>query len=353
MTDAATRGNFQGSVCPHDCPSTCALEVEVLRDAGGVGRGIGTVRGAEANSYTAGVICAKVARYAERVHHKDRLLHPLLRNGPKGSGQFRRIGWDEALDRITHAFQERTAQYGSETVWPYYYAGTMGLVQRDGIHRLRHAMRYSGQQNTICTALCESGWQAGVGRFGGPDPREMAEADLIVMWGGNPVATQVNVMTHVTRARKARGAKLVVVDPYRTGTAAAADLHLALRPGDRWRAGLRGDARRLPRRVCGPRLHGADVGCAGRIGSASCRARDRTGRAASPASPSPRSRPSPRSTAEPSAPISAVATASPGAATARPRCTPSPACRPLPASGSTRAAAPSGPTGRSTIGTRR
>ncbi|MFZ4409295.1 MAG: molybdopterin oxidoreductase family protein [Paracraurococcus sp.] len=231
MTDAAPRGDFQGSVCPHDCPSTCALEVEVLRDADGVGRGIGTVRGAEANSYTAGVICAKVARYAERVHHPDRLMHPLLRSGPKGSGQFRRIGWDEALDRIAAAFQERTAQYGSETVWPYYYAGTMGLVQRDGIHRLRNVMRYSGQQNTICTALCESGWQAGVGHFGGPDPREMAEADLIVMWGGNPVATQVNVMTHVTRARKARGAKLVVIDPYRTGTAAAADLHLALRPG--------------------------------------------------------------------------------------------------------------------------
>ncbi|MBK1656750.1 molybdopterin-containing oxidoreductase family protein [Paracraurococcus ruber] len=224
-------GEFKGSVCPHDCPSTCALEVEVRRDADGVARGIGTVRGAEANSYTAGVICAKVARYAERVHHPDRLLKPLLRTGPKGSGQFREIGWEEALDRVAAGFAERTAKHGSETVWPYYYAGTMGLVQRDGIHRLRHAMRYSGQQNTICTALCESGWQAGVGRFGGPDPREMAEADLIVMWGGNPVATQVNVMTHVTRARKSRGAKFVVVDPYRTGTAAAADLHLALRPG--------------------------------------------------------------------------------------------------------------------------
>src|SRR3954452_14770280 len=232
MTTAKTTGgDYQGSVCPHDCPSTCALEVEVLRDESGVGRGIGTVRGAEANSYTAGVICAKVARYAERVHHPDRLLRPLLRTGPKGSGQFREIGFEEALDRVAGAFAERTAQHGSETVWPYYYAGTMGLVQRDGIHRLRHAMRYSGQLNTICTALCEAGWIAGVGRYGGPDPREMAEADLIVMWGGNPVATQVNVMTHVSRARKQRGAKFVVVDPYRTGTAAAADTHLAVRPG--------------------------------------------------------------------------------------------------------------------------
>ena len=230
-TAKTTGGDYQGSVCPHDCPSTCALEVEVLRDAGGTGRGIGAVRGAEANSYTAGVICAKVARYAERVHHPDRLTRPLLRTGPKGSGQFKEIGFEEALDRVAEAFADRAARYGSETVWPYYYAGTMGLVQRDGIHRLRHAMRYSGQLNTICTALCEAGWIAGVGRYGGPDPREMAESDLIVMWGGNPVATQVNVMTHVTRARKQRGAKFVVVDPYRTGTAAAADMHLALRPG--------------------------------------------------------------------------------------------------------------------------
>ena len=107
----------------------------------------------------------------------------------------------------------------------------MGLVQRDGINRLRHVMRYSRQAKTICTSICEAGWMAGVGRFIGPDPREMARSDLIVMWGGNPVATQVNVMTHIARARKERGAKLVVVDPYRTGTAAVADMHLALRPG--------------------------------------------------------------------------------------------------------------------------
>jgi anaerobic selenocysteine-containing dehydrogenase len=214
------------SVCPHDCPSTCALEVEVLD-----GTRIGRVHGARANSYTQGVICAKVGRYAERVHHPDRLTRPLLRVGPKGSGQFRPIGWDEALDRVAEAFQEAARRFGPEAVWPYYYAGTMGLVMRDGINRLRHVMRYSRQKKTICTASAEAGWIAGTGRFIGPDPREMAAADLIVVWGGNPVATQVNVMTQITRARKARGAKLVVVDPYRSGTAEAADLHLCLRPG--------------------------------------------------------------------------------------------------------------------------
>jgi len=214
------------SVCPHDCPSTCALEVEVLD-----GARIGRVHGAKANSYTAGVICAKVGRYAERIHHPDRLTRPLLRVGPKGSAQFREIGWDEALDRIAERFLAAAARFGSEAVWPYYYAGTMGLVMRDGINRLRHVMRYSRQKKTICTASAEAGWIAGTGRFVGPDPREMAKADLIVVWGGNPVATQVNVMTHISRARKGHGAKLVVVDPYRSGTAEVADVHLCLRPG--------------------------------------------------------------------------------------------------------------------------
>ncbi|HEY1411814.1 MAG TPA: molybdopterin-dependent oxidoreductase, partial [Rhodopila sp.] len=129
------------------------------------------------------------------------------------------------------SFTTVTERHGAAAVWPYYYAGTMGLVQRDGINRLRHVMRYSRQKMTICTPLPEIGWQAGVGATRGVDPREMAKSDLIVVWGGNPVSTQVNVMTHIARARKERGARLVVVDPYKTPTAAVADLHLAPRPG--------------------------------------------------------------------------------------------------------------------------
>ena len=214
------------SVCPHDCPSACALEVEVHD-----GARIGTLRGARDNPYTAGVICAKVARYAERVHHPDRLTRPLVRTGAKGAGRFREAGWDEALDLVAGRFADATEAHGAESVWPYYFAGTMGLVQRDGINRLRHVMGYSRQHNTICSSITEAGWYAGTGRFGGPDPREMAESDLIIMWGGNPVSTQVNVMTHVTRARKERGAQFVVIDPYRTPTAQVADLHLAPLPG--------------------------------------------------------------------------------------------------------------------------
>ena len=116
------------SVCPHDCPSTCALEVERLNK-----RTIGHIRGAKSNSYTAGTICAKVARYSERVHHPERLLHPLLRAGAKGTGKFVEITWDEALDRVADEFKTKAGKYGSETVWPYFFAGTMGIIQRDGI----------------------------------------------------------------------------------------------------------------------------------------------------------------------------------------------------------------------------
>ena len=220
------RPDLHYSACPHDCPSTCALEVERL-DAHTVGR----LRGAEDNSYTAGVICAKVARYAERIHHPDRLLHPLRRVGEKGSGEFRQIGWDDALDEIADGLVKAEQKFGSETVWPYFYAGTMGLLMRDGIHRLRHAKKYSGQHSTICTALSFTGFVAATGRLAGPDPREMAKTDLLVIWGTNPVHTQVNVMTHAARARKERGARIAVVDVYRTPTMAQADIPILLRPG--------------------------------------------------------------------------------------------------------------------------
>ena len=138
--DDAPKPETVYSVCPHDCPSTCALEVE-RRDA----RTIGRVRGSRANPYTAGVVCAKVARYAERVHHPDRLTTPLLRVGDKGAGGFREVSWEAALDATAEAFLRAEQRHGAETVWPYFYAGTMGHVQRDGIERLRHVKGYSRQ----------------------------------------------------------------------------------------------------------------------------------------------------------------------------------------------------------------
>ena len=223
------------SVCPHDCPSACALDVERAEPAPAEagGRRLGRIRGAEAQDYTLGVVCAKVARYAERQHHRERLAQPLRRIGEKGTGlgAFKPISWDDALDEVAEALTRATQRHGSETVWPYYYAGTMGLVQRDGINRLRHAMRYSREDLTICNALSDAGWCAGVGAKRGVDGREIKKSDLIVVWGGNPVSTQINVMTHIAAARRERGARLVVIDPYRTATAERADLHLAPLPG--------------------------------------------------------------------------------------------------------------------------
>ena len=225
LPDTASR-TIVHSTCPHDCPSTCALEVEKL-DTHHIGR----IRGAPANAYTAGVICEKVARYAERVHHPDRLTQPLRRTGAKGSGAFTPLSWDCALDEVAEQFVRAAQRHGAASVWPLFYAGTMGLVQRDGIERLRHVMRYSRQHSTICVTLVDAGWIAGVGAKMGPDPREMADSDLVIVWGSNPASTQVNVMTHIARARRERKAQLIVVDPYRTPTARVADTHLMLKPG--------------------------------------------------------------------------------------------------------------------------
>lgn len=226
IAEKPSRVRIGHSACPHDCPSTCALDVELLDE-----RTIGRVHGAKGNTYTAGVICAKVARYAERVHHPDRLMKPLVRAGTKGDGVWKEASWETALDLVAEKFTAAEEKYGSETVWPYFYAGTMGLVQRDGIERLRHAKKYSGFFGSICTNLAWTGWMVGAGRLSGADPREMAKSDCVVIWGTNAVVTQVNVMTHAVKARKERGAKIVVIDIYDNATMKQADMGLILKPG--------------------------------------------------------------------------------------------------------------------------
>ena len=224
--NAPAKIEIRHSTCPHDCPSACALDVEVID-----GSAIGRVRGSKLQSYTAGVVCAKVARYAERIHHPDRLKYPMRRSGPKGSGQFTRISWDEALDEIARRFDAAERDFGAESVWPYYYAGTMGIVMRDGINRLANVKKYSRFYGTICSTVARVGFAAGTGKVAGVDPREMAKSDLIVIWGTNPVSTQVNVMTHATKARKDRGAKIAAIDIYHNDTMKQADIKILLRPG--------------------------------------------------------------------------------------------------------------------------
>ncbi len=214
------------SVCPHDCPSACALEVEKETETR-----IGAIYGSQRNSFTDGVVCTKVATYAERVHHPDRLTVPLRRVGEKGAGRFEPLAWSDALDAIAEHFVQAEQTYDKTSIWPYSYYGTMGLVQGKALERFRHVGGYSSQKNTICSAMIREGWKAATGGTRGPDLLEIREADLILVWGGNPVHTHVNLMRHISWARKNRGAKLVVIDPYETPTAKLADMHLAPRPG--------------------------------------------------------------------------------------------------------------------------
>ena len=213
------------SACPHDCPSTCTLDIE--HDY----KNIFKIKGNKENSYTKGVICSKVSRYQDRTHNKNRLIYPMQRVGDKGSNNFKRISWENALNIVCEKFLEINKNYGSEAIWPYFYAGTMGLLQRDGINRFRHEFNFSDQYSTICNTLPQAGWMAGVGSLMGPDPREVKHSKIIVMWGGNPASTQVNFMKHVQNARKNNNAFLIVIDPYLTKTAKIADLHIKLRPG--------------------------------------------------------------------------------------------------------------------------
>ena len=155
----------------------------------------------------------------------------MRRTGPKGSGQFARISWDEALDEIAARFDHAEREFGAESVWPYYYAGTMGLVMRDGINRLAHVKKYSRFYSTICANIARVGFSIGTGKIAGVDPREMGVSDLVVIWGTNPVNTQVNVMTHAMRARKERGAKIAAIDVYNNDTMKQADIKILLRPG--------------------------------------------------------------------------------------------------------------------------
>ncbi len=212
------------SVCPHDCPSACALLVTAE------GGRLVTVTGDPGHPFTQGVICGKVRAYAERVHSPLRVLHPLRRVGVKGEGRFARIGWDEAIAEIAARWRAIIARHGAEAILPFSYAGTMGQVQYYAGHPLFHALGASRLERTICISTAYAGWAATVGAVTGNDSEQMVGADLVVLWGINAAYTSINVMTLVKQARRA-GAHVVAIDPYRTPTAAEADEHLMVRPG--------------------------------------------------------------------------------------------------------------------------
>ncbi|MBF0159542.1 MAG: molybdopterin-dependent oxidoreductase [Magnetococcales bacterium] len=211
------------TTCPLDCPGSCALIVRCEGDQ------LLDVAGNPAHPFTRGVICGKVARYRD-IQHGPRIDTPLLRQGPKGSGQFTAISWDEALDRIVDQIDRIRSTWGPEAVFPYYYGGTMGIVQRAACDRLTHRAGFTRMQKTICYPISETGWLAGVGRVIGPSATELRDSDLIILWGINAASTHINLMPFIKEARQ-QGARLIVIDPYRNRTARLADVHLAIQPG--------------------------------------------------------------------------------------------------------------------------
>lgn len=217
------------AACPHDCPDTCAIAVTVEGD--GPDRRAVKVEGDAGHADTAGFLCAKVSKYLERVYDPRRVRHPLRRVGRKGEGRFARITWDEAVAEIADRWKALIAAYGPQCVLPYSYAGTMGLVQGQGMdRRFFHRMGASLLARTICATAGAAGYKATIGASVGMEARHFAEAKFILIWGSNPVTSNVHLWRYVLEAKK-RGARVVTIDPYRTRTAAASDEHLAVLPG--------------------------------------------------------------------------------------------------------------------------
>jgi anaerobic selenocysteine-containing dehydrogenase len=212
------------SVCPHDCPSQCALSVTIE------GGRVIEVAGDSKHPFTRGVVCGKVHDYAERLYAPTRVLTPLKRVGAKGEGRFEPIGWDAAIEEIAHQWRRVIAQWGGEAILPFSYGGTLGLLQYWAGHPLFHALGASQLDRTICVTTAYTGWMATVGTVAGNDSEQMVDSDLVVLWGINASYTHINLMSLVKRARQ-RGAFIVCIDPYRTQTAKNADLYLQPRPG--------------------------------------------------------------------------------------------------------------------------
>ena len=211
--------------CPHDCPDTCAWEVTV-RD--GVAE---KLVGVKEHPFTRGGLCAKVSHYLERTYSPDRLRHPLVRTGPKGEGAFRRASWDEALALIADRLRAVVAEHGGEAVLPYSFAGTQGVVQGQSIDRRFFAhLGASRLERTICGHAALAGQVEGAGTGVGLRPQDVEHSRLILLWGTNTIVTNLHQWPIIQRARKA-GAKVVVIDPLRTRTAAAADWHVRPLPG--------------------------------------------------------------------------------------------------------------------------
>jgi anaerobic selenocysteine-containing dehydrogenase len=224
MNDQPVRNTFFGG-CPHDCPDTCAMIYEVED-----GRLV-EVRGNKEHPMTRGTLCVKLKDYHDHHYNPDRVLSPLRRAGPKGSRQFARVSWDEAIAEITMRWKEIIARHGSQAIMPYSYLGNEGLVQ--GLtagDAFFNRLGSTVNEKTFCASGSSTAWLLTVGPTGGVDPESFVHAKYIVIWACNSISTNLHHWPFVLEARK-RGAKVVVIDSYRSRTAKQADWHIMPKPG--------------------------------------------------------------------------------------------------------------------------
>ena len=225
------------AACPHDCPDACGVLITV--DDGKATK----IQGDPEHPVTRGFLCAKVAKYLDRVYSPDRVLYPMRRVGPKGPGRtnasvpkqaqevWQRISWDEALDEITSRFRGISAGFGSEAILPYSYGGTLGALNGGSMdRRFFHRLGASQLERTICSAAGEAGLKSVLGAKMGTEPEQFRHSKYIIAWAANIHGNNVHLWPFITEARR-NGAKLVVIDPYRTKTAECADWYLPINPG--------------------------------------------------------------------------------------------------------------------------
>ncbi|MBC2722747.1 molybdopterin-dependent oxidoreductase [Desulfosporosinus sp.] len=218
------KSEVKQSVCPYDCPDMCGLLVEVV-DNQAV-----KVTGDPEHPFTRGTLCPKMHHYERTVHSPQRLTQPLLRIGEKGEGKYKKITWDEGIQRIVNAWKEIISEYGAEAILPYSYAGTMGLVQRNSGEGFFYRLGASRLARTICASSKGYGWTSVMGETLAPHPNEVEKSDFIILWGTNALATNIHLL-HKVRAAKKRGATVWLVDTYENPTAQIVDKVVLVRPG--------------------------------------------------------------------------------------------------------------------------
>lgn len=212
------------SVCPFDCPDTCGMLVQVEH-----GKAV-EVQGDPQHPFSRGTLCPKMLHYEKSVHSPLRLTTPLLRSGPKGSGEFTPISWDHAIKTIAERWQGIIREFGAEAMLPYSYAGTMGVIQRNAGHPFFHRLGASRLDRTICSPAKGAGWQAVMGRTPTPHPDSAGKSDLLILWGINAAATSIHFLNAVKEVKR-KGGEVWLIDTYQTPTAGSAHRTFLVRPG--------------------------------------------------------------------------------------------------------------------------